>query len=573
MKKIIILSLLVIFLILPAIALGQDDTGLTPDNPFYFLKSWKEKVQTFFTFGAENKAKQFLHLADVRLAEYQKMVEKGKTEIAEKTLEKYQNQLDRALNKIEEVKIKGKDIKELSEKAEQATSRHLEVLQENLQRVPEQARKGLENAIENSSKNIEKVLGKKITKPDELADWKTYNETDFGFSFQYPGTWTVDDNLTSNACCLNILNYDPLKKQSEWQEKGEVKIQIANYKKSASVNLKDFVSSQTYMGTSDIKATSVEDVNIAGINGIKSNLQGDGIYYLPQSSTGGVSITIFNHPENKDTFKEIINQLLSTFKLIEQKSKIWKTYTNEILGISFEYPEEWGEVIERQNGYDFSFPERTIATLNSGWIFMTRATAEEVNSLQLREVRGSSKTKESVGGVRLYINDYIGKGNMLERIYAFENKKKENILIWFTTNRDAGIGNVEKNQKVFENIDEYKDFEQMLSTFKFIKDETVRKEPYIKIISPKKGDIWKVGETHDIVWDSFGIDKVNIYSGNANGAFSMSALDIAVNIPASLGKYSWTINKYDSWRDATKIEISPIPLIVSPAVITITVNP
>lgn len=134
---------------------------IAPDSPFYFLQTWKESIQTFFTFGAENKAKQYLHLAEVRLNEYQNLIDKGKTEIAEKTLAKYEKQLDNALQKTEELKNKGKDIKDLSQKIEETVSKHLEVLQENLQKVPEQAKKGIENAIENSQKQMEKITGKK----------------------------------------------------------------------------------------------------------------------------------------------------------------------------------------------------------------------------------------------------------------------------------------------------------------------------------------------------------------------------------------------------------------------------
>ena len=122
------------------------DVTLTPDSPLYFLKAWKEQIQLFFTFGEENKAKQYLHLAGVRLAEYQRMIEKGKTEIAEKTLAKYQNQLDRATKKMEELRSKGEDVQDLVDRAAGAT----QVLRENLAKVPEQARKGLERAIEAS---------------------------------------------------------------------------------------------------------------------------------------------------------------------------------------------------------------------------------------------------------------------------------------------------------------------------------------------------------------------------------------------------------------------------------------
>lgn len=164
MKKILFSLVVLSFLIGGYIVLAQDNNlpspEITPDNPFYFLKTWKETIQNFFTFGAENKAKQFLHLADVRLAEYQKMIDKGKTEIAQKTLEKYEKQLNHALQKIEELKNKGKDIKSLSQKLENIVGKHIDVLERNIQKAPEAAKEGLKNAIENSSKVIEKVGGK-----------------------------------------------------------------------------------------------------------------------------------------------------------------------------------------------------------------------------------------------------------------------------------------------------------------------------------------------------------------------------------------------------------------------------
>ena len=143
--------------------------GLTPDSPFYFLKSWKESIQTFFTFGAENKAKQFLHLAEVRLAEYQKMIEKGKTEIAEKTLEKYEKQLNHALEKAEEAKEGGKDVEELAALIAEKTLKHQEVLVEIFDKVPEQAKTAIQKAIEASKKDSEEaVKAVSGTKKDEL---------------------------------------------------------------------------------------------------------------------------------------------------------------------------------------------------------------------------------------------------------------------------------------------------------------------------------------------------------------------------------------------------------------------
>lgn len=162
MQKIFFSILILFFLTIGAGALAQDNSlpssGITPDSPFYFLKSWKESIQTFFTFSEENKAKQFLHLADVRLAEYQKMIEKGKTEIAEKTLKKYEDQLQRALEKTEQAKEKGQDVEELATSISERVLKHQEVLAEVLEKVPEQAKKGIENAIEMSRKGFESAI-------------------------------------------------------------------------------------------------------------------------------------------------------------------------------------------------------------------------------------------------------------------------------------------------------------------------------------------------------------------------------------------------------------------------------
>ncbi len=168
--------LLLVTVPLVALAHGASalpDPGLTPDHPLYFLKTWKEQIQLFFTFDAEQKAEQYLHLAEVRLAEYQKMIEKalrpaqgesaGQTQakyeqIAERTLQKYENQLNRALEKAEELKAKSEEkADEIKTKIEEATSKHIQVLQENLAKAPEAAKRGLEQAIEVSEKGIEKV--------------------------------------------------------------------------------------------------------------------------------------------------------------------------------------------------------------------------------------------------------------------------------------------------------------------------------------------------------------------------------------------------------------------------------
>lgn len=131
------------------------DAGLTPDSPFYFVKAWTEQIQSFFTFGSENKARQFLHLAEVRLAEFKKMSEAKKDYLAQKTLDKFNTHIDRVSEKVSDMKKDMEDTADIEKRIEEARMKHIEVLGENLLKVPEQAREGLSRALERSRKALE----------------------------------------------------------------------------------------------------------------------------------------------------------------------------------------------------------------------------------------------------------------------------------------------------------------------------------------------------------------------------------------------------------------------------------
>lgn len=157
MKKIFLITILLFLLLSFGIQVFAQDTelpspGLLPDNVFYFLKTWKEQIQLFFTFNAEKKAEQYLHLADVRLAEYQKMIEKGKEEIAQRVLAKYEKQLGHALSKAQELRNKGKDNQGLLKKIEDTTIKHVSILEKNMENASENAKKGFEKALKASKK-------------------------------------------------------------------------------------------------------------------------------------------------------------------------------------------------------------------------------------------------------------------------------------------------------------------------------------------------------------------------------------------------------------------------------------
>ncbi len=134
------------------------DPGLTPDSPFYFLEIIAESIGTFFTFGDLKKAERYATLAAERLAEAQAVVNKGKPELAEKTLERYRMQLQNSIARAEKAQAKGKNTEEVMARVGRATSKHLEVLAEVYEKVPEEDKGIVENAMKVSVKGHGKAV-------------------------------------------------------------------------------------------------------------------------------------------------------------------------------------------------------------------------------------------------------------------------------------------------------------------------------------------------------------------------------------------------------------------------------
>lgn len=160
-KKIFIVPILMMFLLVGVAQAQTSDLpkpGMLPDSSFYFLKSWKEGIGTFFTFGDLKKAERFLNLSEKRLAEAEALADKNKSEMAERAVERYQEQLNLALAKAEEAKAEGLDADEVLAKVSEATLKHQAVLAEVYEKVPEQAKEAIQQAMEAGMREHEEAL-------------------------------------------------------------------------------------------------------------------------------------------------------------------------------------------------------------------------------------------------------------------------------------------------------------------------------------------------------------------------------------------------------------------------------
>jgi hypothetical protein len=134
------------------------DPGLLPNHPLYFLKSFSEGVGTLFTFGQVNRANRQVLLAENRLAEANALIAQGETEIAEKAMERYQEQFAHAFTFAQRAREAGQNTDEVMAKIAENTLRHQAVLSRVYEQVPEEARGAIEQAMESNLRGHQQAL-------------------------------------------------------------------------------------------------------------------------------------------------------------------------------------------------------------------------------------------------------------------------------------------------------------------------------------------------------------------------------------------------------------------------------
>jgi len=163
MKKTVLITILSFLLLSFGMQVSAQESelpspGLLPDSPFYFLEIITEGIGTFFTFGDLKKAERHAVLAAERLAEAKAVVEKGKPEFVEKTLARYENQLNNSIARAKKAQAKDQNVEEVMTRVGEATSKHLEILAQVYEKVPEQAKSAIESAMKASLKGHEKAV-------------------------------------------------------------------------------------------------------------------------------------------------------------------------------------------------------------------------------------------------------------------------------------------------------------------------------------------------------------------------------------------------------------------------------
>ncbi len=144
--------------------LGIKNQIIIPGSPFYFIKTLRRGIQSFFSFGPEKMAKLQLKFASERLIEAKKLFEKGNTDLSKNTLEKQVLNFQKAKEIIE----KDKDNPKVEAALEKFASKVIEH-QKFLHGIERQfSTKDLPKLEEIKDKIIESYIS--VEKPDKLEE-------------------------------------------------------------------------------------------------------------------------------------------------------------------------------------------------------------------------------------------------------------------------------------------------------------------------------------------------------------------------------------------------------------------
>jgi len=160
MKKVslfIFVLILVVVFTLPTSALANTKPGIKPGSFFYVFDIAFEKINLFFTFSSEKKARKALEYADERLAEVEAIAEEKNSTAVKTAVANYENNISFAEEKSKKVKDK-ETAQNLFASIADNTSKHQEILANVLTKVPDEAKETITKAIEVSRKGQEEAI-------------------------------------------------------------------------------------------------------------------------------------------------------------------------------------------------------------------------------------------------------------------------------------------------------------------------------------------------------------------------------------------------------------------------------
>lgn len=138
--------------------------GLLPDNPFYPLKAFRDRVIEFLISDPVKKAEFDFLQSDKRFIAGVTMIQNKKdTKVAITTISKGQNYFEEAINQVEFAEDQGKGTEDIEKNMLLSIRKQIETMEDLLAKVPSSNKKEFSNLLERAE-SFEKTLSSESSK-------------------------------------------------------------------------------------------------------------------------------------------------------------------------------------------------------------------------------------------------------------------------------------------------------------------------------------------------------------------------------------------------------------------------
>lgn len=131
--------------------------GILPDHPLYWLKMARDRIMLMVSRQPASKFERLLLYADKRLGAAKALIEGGKAQLGVTTTTKAEKYMEQAVEEFLKAKENGQTTPEVETRLNKAILKHQQVLTSLLEKTPDSAKGGVEQAIEKAGQNLEKL--------------------------------------------------------------------------------------------------------------------------------------------------------------------------------------------------------------------------------------------------------------------------------------------------------------------------------------------------------------------------------------------------------------------------------
>lgn len=307
---------------------------------------------------------------------------------------------------------------------------------------------------------------------DETANWKTYTNTNQGFTIKYPASFFITGEHWQEGY-LQLSNFDSEVGNgapNPTRDKGRLAIEIWTFKKDKTQPLKAWIEENKRKHEGDVQVLSQTDLLIDNHEAVKNESIAMGGFvgeiYVNKDSEKVIAITGYvDYLGMKDTF----TQILSTFKFTDQTTQSitspdetsnWQTYDNSKGSYSFKYPADYFKFQQENGSGVYLAPSAGTGGNGPKFLGSTDLWLEVSNETPVDFPANTPKTSVVIGGLPgdKYSSSFPAVAENVT-VYNYLGVVQKNNGLYTISLSSWNADTIKQSEKLFD---------QILSTFKFL---------------------------------------------------------------------------------------------------------